>query len=56
MARRSGTAAKLFTALADANINIKMIDQGSSEQNIIIGVANADYEKCISSIYNAFFN
>ena len=56
MARRSGTAAKIFNALADANVNIKMIDQGSSEQNIIIGVANVDYEKCISAIYNAFFN
>ena len=56
MARRSGTAAKLFTALADAGINIKMIDQGSSELNIIIGVANSDYEKCIKAIYNAFDN
>jgi aspartate kinase len=54
MARRPGTAATLFTALADANINIKMIDQGSSELNIIIGVANTDYEKCIKAIYNAF--
>lgn len=56
MARRSGTASKLFTALADAGINIKMIDQGSSELNIIIGVANSDYEKCIRAIYNAFYN
>ena len=54
MARRSGTAAKLFTALANAGINIKMIDQGSSELNIIIGVANSDYEKCIRAIYDAF--
>lgn len=54
MARRPGTAATLFTALANANINIKMIDQGSSELNIIIGVANADYEKCIKVIYDAF--
>ncbi len=55
MARRSGTASKIFTALAEANVNIKMIDQGSSEQNIIIGVAGNDYEKCIRTIYNAFF-
>ena len=55
MARRSGTAAKIFNTLASSNVNIKMIDQGSSEQNIIIGVANADYEKCISAIYNEFF-
>ena len=37
------------------NINIQMIDQGSSELNIIVGVANADYEKCIASIYREFF-
>ena len=54
MARRAGTAAKLFTALANEGINIKMIDQGSSELNIIIGVANDDYEKCIRTIYKAF--
>lgn len=54
MTRRTGTAATLFKALADAGINIRMIDQGSSELNIIIGVANSDYEKCISAIYNAF--
>lgn len=56
MARRLGTAATLFTALANAGINITMIDQGSSELNIIIGVANDDYEKCIKAIYNAFIN
>lgn len=54
MARRHGTAATIFTALAKENINVKMIDQGSSELNIIIGVANSDYEKCIRAIYNAF--
>ena len=56
MAMRSGTAATLFNALAKANINIRMIDQGSSELNIIIGVQNADYEKCIKAIYDAFIN
>lgn len=55
MARRSGTAARLFTALAKSNINIQMIDQGSSELNIIVGVANNDYEKCIAAIYREFF-
>ena len=54
MARRTGTAATLFSALAKAGINIAMIDQGSSELNIIIGVANSDYEKCIKAIYDAF--
>ena len=56
MARRPGTAATLFGALAKEGINIQMIDQGSSELNIIVGVANTDYEKCIRSIYRAFFN
>lgn len=55
MARKSGTAARLFTALAKSNINIQMIDQGSSELNIIVGVANCDYEKCIKAIYGEFF-
>ena len=54
MTRRRGTAATLFSALANAGINIKMIDQGSSELNIIIGVANDDYENCIKAIYDAF--
>lgn len=54
MARKAGTAAKLFTALAKENINIVMIDQGSSELNIIVGVANTDYEKCIKTIYREF--
>lgn len=54
MAMRAGTAATLFNALANSNINIRMIDQGSSELNIIIGVQNSDYEKCIKAIYNAF--
>ncbi len=49
-----GTAAKIFTALADAGINIRMIDQGSSELNIIIGVNNDDFEESIRTIYAAF--
>ncbi len=54
MTRRPGTAGNLFNALAEAGINVIMIDQGSSELNIIIGVANSDYEKCIKTIYKAF--
>lgn len=50
----SGTAGKLFSALADAHINVRMIDQGSSELNIIIGVANKDFEKAICAIYECF--
>lgn len=54
MASRQGTAATLFGALADANVNVRMIDQGSSELNIIVGVDTFDYEKAINSIYHAF--
>ena len=55
MNNQTGTAAKIFTALADAKINVKMIDQGSSELNIIVGVNTADLEKAINAIYHAFF-
>lgn len=54
MAYTPGMAAKLFTALGNASINIRMIDQGSSELNIIIGVAAADFEKAMRVIYAAF--
>ncbi|MEG0291111.1 MAG: aspartate kinase [Anaerovoracaceae bacterium] len=56
MSSRTGVSAKLFTALADANINIRMIDQGSSEMNIIVGVKNVDFENAIKAIYGAFVN
>ncbi|MDE7168348.1 MAG: aspartate kinase [Clostridia bacterium] len=56
MSSSVGTSARLFNAIANANINIKMIDQGSSELNIIVGVQNEDYEKCIRAIYSEFFN
>lgn len=49
-----GTAGRIFSALAHANVNVKMIDQGSSELNIIIGVANADFETAIKAIYDIF--
>ncbi len=49
-----GTAGRIFSALAHSNINVKMIDQGSSELNIIIGVANADFETAIKAIYDIF--
>ena len=54
MASRQGTAATIFSALADSHINIRMIDQGSSEMNIIVGVDTFDYEKAINAIYYAF--
>ena len=49
-----GTAGRIFSALAHANVNVKMIDQGSSELNIIIGVADEDFEAAIASIYDIF--
>lgn len=54
MNRRKGVSAKLFGALADANVNLRMIEQGSSEINIIVGVENKDFETAIRAIYNAF--
>ena len=54
MAQQTGTAAKIFAALSDANINIRMIDQGSSEMNILVGIENSHFEKGIQAIYNAF--
>ena len=56
MKNAKGTAASVFMALADNDINIRMIDQGSSELNIIVGVDNADFEKSIRTIYSKFVN
>lgn len=49
-----GTAGRIFSALAHANVNVRMIDQGSSELNIIIGVSNEDFKNAIRAIYNIF--
>ena len=54
MAKRTGTSATLFNALVEANVNVRMIDQGSSELNIIVGVDNADYANAIKAIYKGF--
>ena len=54
MRSTSGTAGKLFSALAEADVNVKMIDQGSSELNIIVGCRNKDFEKAIEAIYHKF--
>lgn len=54
MDRRPGTSARLFTALGNAGVNIRMIDQGSSEMNIIVGVENIDFETAIRAIYAEF--
>ncbi len=49
-----GTAGRIFSALAHANVNVKMIDQGSSELNVIIGVRNEDFESAVKAIYDIF--
>lgn len=49
-----GTAGRIFSALAHEHINIKMIDQGSSELNIIVGVAENDFDAALRAIYNIF--
>ena len=56
MAKNVGTSARLFKALSEAGINVNMIDQGSSELNIIVGVENADCNECIKAIYHEFFD
>ena len=54
MKSQRGTAGRVFSALAHAHVNVKMIDQGSSELNIIIGVENRDFEAAIKAIYDIF--
>jgi aspartate kinase len=54
MAYTPGIASKLFGALSQKKINVRMIDQGSSEINIIVGVENDDFEKAMHAIYEAF--
>ena len=54
MKKARGTAGKIFSALADARVNVKMIDQGSSELKIIIGVNEADFESAMKAIYTIF--
>ena len=54
MVKAKGTAARIFTALANSGVNIRMIDQGSSELNIIVGIEEHDYTTALRSIYNEF--
>ena len=54
MVHNPGTAAKLFTALSRENVNVRMIDQGSSELSILVGVNEEDFERAISAIYHEF--
>ena len=54
MARTPGIAARVFTALAGAAVNVRLINQGASELNIIVGVAPEDYPRSVRAIYGAF--
>ena len=54
MVRQRGVAAKLFDALVGAGVNVRMIDQGSSEMNIIVGVESDDFDLAVRAIYEAF--
>ena len=54
MKSNRGTAGRIFSALAHAHVNVKMIDQGSSELNIIVGVEESDFETALKSIYEIF--
>lgn len=54
MRSNRGTAARIFAALAHANVNVRMIDQGSSELNVIVGVKDEDFEPAIKAIYDIF--
>ena len=54
MRSNRGVAARVLASLAHQNINVKMIDQGSSELNIILGVKNSDFETAIKAIYDIF--
>ena len=56
MCRTRGVAARIFAALAHAHINVRMIDQGSSELNVIVAVKETDFEQAIRCIYDMFVN
>ena len=56
MRKMRGTAARVCAALAHANINIRMIDQGSSELNIILAVEEKDFDRAIDTIYREFIH
>lgn len=56
MCRTRGVAARIFAALAHAHINVRMIDQGSSELNVIVAVKGTDFEQAIRCIYDMFVN
>ena len=56
MTRSVGVSARVFEAIARAGVNVRMIDQGSSELNIIVGVDNENYERTLKAVYEEFFD
>jgi len=54
MVKAKGTAARVFDAMSGAGVNIRMIDQGSSEISIIVGIEEHDFEKALDAIYHEF--
>ena len=56
MHRSLGVAARICSALADSGINIRMLNQGTNEINVIVGVEDEDFEKSTRVIYNDFIN
>lgn len=54
MAYRAGTSGKIFAALGEQGINIRMISQGPDELNILVGVDSKDYAQTVRVLYNAF--
>ena len=54
MVRSKGISARLFNGLMKAGVNVRLIDQGSSELNIIVGVDSLDFENATRAIYRAF--
>ena len=54
MVKAKGTAARVFNAISNAGVNIRMIDQGSSEISIIVGIEERDFDKALTAIYGEF--
>ena len=54
MVKAKGTAARVFNSISNAGVNIRMIDQGSSEISIIVGIEEHDFEKALNAIYREF--
>ncbi len=54
MAKKSGVSGKILSVFGEEKINIKLIDQGREEINIIVGISNNDFEKSLQALYNRF--